>query len=200
MGAAISFAERCAEIENVEKNLEWPQPGHEKAAQYSLAAVVMSVAALETAINHRYSAAVDNNQHVFKNIQPDRVKLLAALWEEAEMYSILKKYELVLVACGAKPFDRGSELYQSADSLVRLRNGLVHFKPEWDDEPKEHAKLESLLSHRFAESALWKKAKGNRAWFPDRCLGAGCAAWSCKVAKDFDQEFSNRMGIPALLL
>jgi hypothetical protein len=199
MHAAQYFANRCAEIEQAEKNLEWPQPRYAEAAHCALAAVVMSVAALEAAINERYSAAADNNLNIYKSIQPDRVKLLAELWEVTEMCSILKKYELALVACGAKSFDRGSEPYQSADDLVRLRNALVHFKPEWDDNLQNHAKLETRLRHKFIESELWKKSKGKRVWFPDRCLGAGCAAWSCQVVKDFNLEFSKRLDIPALL-
>lgn len=39
---------------------------------------------------------------------------------------------------------------------------------------------------------------GPRArWFPDLCLGAGCATWALRSAEAFSNEFSSRMGIPS---
>jgi hypothetical protein len=37
-------------------------------------------------------------------------------------------------------------------ALVALRNGLTHFKPEWDDEAKRHKELSNKLQGHFAPS------------------------------------------------
>ena len=42
----------------------------------------------------------------------------------------------------------------------------------------------------FAEHTLWPKAR----WFPDLCLGAGCATWALRSAEAFSNEFCIRMG------
>ena len=33
-------------------------------------------------------------------------------------------------------------------------------------------------------------------WFPDRCLGAGCAAWSASTARAVADEWTKRLGLP----
>jgi hypothetical protein len=90
---------------------------------------------------------------------------------------------------------KGKEPYQSASSLVILRNAIIHFKPEWDDERRSHQTLEKRLSNLFRPSELTAQARGGMVWFPYKCLGAGCARWAIDTVIKFNQKFSQKMEI-----
>ena len=199
MNAARDFAKKCRMIEEDQKHLDWPQPRYQEAARYALGAVILSVAAIEAGINETYLTMADNVGRAVQQLPADKVRLLAILWDQVEPFPTLKKYQIALVACGQRPFDPGLEPYQSAQDLTRVRNALIHFKPEWDNDSGDHAKLEARLKNRFQETQTWKRAKGARKWFPDRCLGAGCAEWACNTAKSLHDEFCKRLGLKPVL-
>ena len=108
---------------------------------------------------------------------------------------MLGKYQLVLAVCGRARLDKTSEPYQSAAALIALRNAVVHFKPEWHDEQKQHAKLAKRFQGKFPDCVLMARSTGRSAWFPDRCLGAGCSAWAVETVHRFIAEFCARLGI-----
>ena len=117
------------------------------------------------------------------------------LWESVDRTNILAKYQRVLAVCGKDRLAKGAEPYQSADTLIDLRNAVVHFKPEWGDELAEHARLEKRLSSKFEDCALASRATGHMVWFPGRCLGLGCANWAVGTVERFVGEFCGRLGI-----
>lgn len=195
LDSAIRFARACAKIESEEKHLEWPQPRWDEARSNALAAVLLAAASLESSVNEFYQQAVDNDKNALKSLSPTQIKLLAELWSEIEKLSPVRKYQVALVAMGHEPMDKGQEPYRSADGLMRLRNALVHFRPEWDDDLKDHRSLEQRLSQLFPVSALADRAKGKMVWFPHKCLGAGCAEWAVESAVQFSQKFVNTLDI-----
>lgn len=195
LDSATRFALACAKIESEERHLEWPQPRWDEARSNALAAVLLAAASLESSVNEFYQQAVDSDKNALKSLSQNQMKLLAELWPEIEKLSPLRKYQVALVATGHEPIDKGHEPYRSADGLMRLRNALVHFRPEWDDDLKDHRSLEQRLSQLFPVSALADRAKGQMVWFPHKCLGAGCAEWAVEGAVRFSQEFVNTLGI-----
>jgi hypothetical protein len=90
-------------------------------------------------------------------------------------------------------FEKGSEPFQGADGLVKMRNVLIHYRPEWDNELNEHKRVQDRVQGRFPLNPL---ADPGVLWFPDQCLGAGCADWAIKQAAEFVTEFCQRLGIP----
>jgi hypothetical protein len=196
LGSARMFADRCTQIEDAELSIPWPQPRFDEAGSFAVGAVVLAAAALEASINELYLEAADQNTSSPAGLDKDQMSLLATLWGEVDRFSILGKYDLALAACGKANFDKGKEPYQSAASLVDLRNALIHFKPEWDTEQDWHRKLENRLTTRFPQSKLTVNIVGNLSWFPARCLGGGCAKWACAVVKEFADDFCARLGIP----
>lgn len=199
--SAALFAEHCAEIESAETALPWPQPHQSHLQSYASAAVLLAVAALEASINELFLQSIDGAIDALSPLSRREIERLAVVWEEVEgSFSILGKYRLVLSLCGKKAMDRGAILYQSADSLIKLRNALVHFKPEWHDELKVHRNLEERLRSRFEENQLNAQAGGQMLWFPGKCLGAGCAEWAVTTAAAFDCEFCRRLGIKERLV
>jgi hypothetical protein len=102
------------------------------------------VAHLESYANELF---VDMNQ----NFPGVRQELLEKLWSDYERKSILEKFDLALLLREeASMRVAGVESFQSVEALVRLRNALMHFKPEW--EPAKHKQLSSELRNFFKPS------------------------------------------------
>lgn len=199
--AARMFAEKSEAIEVSEKALEWPQPNHKQNSSFATAAVIMSAAALEAAINEIYDRAVDKRYTVFPSLIEKQVDLIAQLWSIVERSPVIEKHDVALTAAGLDIIDHGCEPYQSAEALIYLRNIIMHYKPEWDDQLKELKKLENRLKDKFPLNRLTDpdNLKGNILWFPGRCLGAGCAKWACDAAYNYHIKFVNTLGITSHL-
>jgi hypothetical protein len=54
-------------------------------------------------------------------------------------------------------------------------------------------KLERALSTRFPPNRHMIKMAN--PYFPDQCLGVGCASWSVSTAEKFADAFFDRLGI-----
>lgn len=111
--------------------------------------------------------------------------------ELLEKESILGKYQKVLALRGLEAFDQGSEPYQSVDVLIKLRNALVHFKPEWHDEQIEHLRLGERFRGKFALNSFISEGTG--VLFPQRCISYGCAKWAVESSLAFIKAFCERM-------
>ena len=93
---------------------------------------------------------------------------------------------------GHETFDAGSEPLQSAALTIKLRNLLIHFKPETISVINA-PKLESQLVNKFPQNSLM--AGSGNPFFPDKCLGAGCVNWTVQSAKGFADETFRRLAL-----
>jgi hypothetical protein len=159
---------------------------------YVVGAVVLAVMGLEACINEVYLDACDKNKQKLTGLDGREMALLAEWWAEIEPRPVLLKYQHALLLLSRKELPRGENPYQAADGLVRLRNVLTHYKPEWDDSPDAHADLQSRLAGRFDLNPL---STESHLWFPHRCLGSGCAKWAVSTADTFVSTFCSRLGI-----
>jgi hypothetical protein len=122
--------------------------------------------------------------------RPKLVKKLRASANQ-EGSAVLNKYQLALSVSDGDPFDQGAPPFFDAESLFRLRDALVNYL---NFRPVGRRGLRGRLDGKFP---LNPYAAPHGRWFPDRCLGAGCAKWAVSTAEVFGDDFSRRMGIPA---
>ena len=54
-------------------------------------------------------------------------------------------------------------------------------------------KIQEKLRTKFAENRLMSQTAN--PFFPDKCLGAGCAEWACRTAEIFVNEFYARLSV-----
>lgn len=188
--AARYFTKECASIEKKDAVTEQNKNEHRACVT---GAVIFSVAFVEASINEFYLEAVDSNQTSLSGLTVQQIAVLAEIWESVEKHSLLGKYQIALAVCGKNRFEKGASPFQGTDSLVKMRNALIHYRPEWDTELKVHKELQDRLNGCFIPNRM--TAPGN-LWFPHQCLGAGCAEWAVKQAADFVTEFCTRLGIP----
>ncbi len=135
------FSEEASRIEGLGPDLSEAERSNHRA--YVTGVVFSAVAALESSINELYLEAKDKNKTALAGLTDADFSVLESDWESIESQPTLEKYQEALGTLGRTQFDRGNNPFQDADSLIYLRNALVHYKPEWDDETKIHAKIDS---------------------------------------------------------
>lgn len=186
--SAAYFARQSAKYEKTTQVTEELFSQHRA---YVTGSIILSIASIESGINELFLEAIHKNNQFFSHLQPNVPDLLIELWGQAERFKLLEKYQLVLIVAGKDKFNKGTSPYQEVDSAIRLRNALIHYKPEWNDETEEHRKLETRLKSRFVLSPF---SKPRQAFFPHRCLSHGCAEWIFRSCVNFTDDFHNRAG------
>ena len=159
---------------------------------YVTNAVLSAVAFLEASINEVYDDVADEHPGYVDLLPPETKRLLAGLWDRVERWPILDKYRAALLCSGIDTFDKGQQPYQDAKLLIDLRNQLIHARPKTQNTGDVDDLCKRLMT-RFKPSRLMINAAN--PYFPDHCLGAGCAGWAVVSAQAFADEFFRRFGI-----
>ena len=184
--AAAHFSRHVAEVEQAHKGEPFGA-FFEEIIWFSSACVLSCTAGLEAYANELF---VDRSEH-FPDLRPE---VADKLWELFEQKPTLEKFDMALLLKKKPVLDRGSRPTQDVAALVALRNGLTHFKPEWDNEQVAHAKLSQQLAHRFMPSPF---LAAGESIFP-RCWAThGCTQWALKSCVDFLTGFESLSGVPA---
>ncbi len=170
-------------------------PSRERHRSYVLGAVVFSVVFAEAAINEFYLDLQEQTSRRYALDNSVRTRI-AQVWETAKIdkLPVLEKYQTALLLCGRHRFDESAQPFQEVNLLVKLRNVIVHFKPEMSsatDYGKKNLRLVGMFEQRFASNQL---AVSGNAYFPDHCLGAGCARWAVNSSYEFVKEFHREVG------
>jgi hypothetical protein len=158
---------------------------------YVTGSVLSSVAAIEAAINEFFLEVIDRNTDISKTLGKAVIETLEELWGVTEDKPILTKYQLALIASKKPRFEKDRPPFQTIDNLIKLRNALVHFRPEWDVDLKDHKKLEDRVKGQFKLNPF---AFPGQVFFPYKCLGHGCAQWATLMSRQFLEEFYSRVG------
>lgn len=160
---------------------------------FSIGSVLASVAFLEAEINDIFVAAADgaSNSPFNDFVQTEAV---AAAWRDPmrKSWSLLEKYQRALEASGQPPYSEASRVRGEVESLIHLRNSLVHYAPEWDDDLKRHKGVEKRLAGKFREN---RYSHESQAYFPHRALGAGCARWAVTAAVSFVEDVRRKLQV-----
>ena len=198
IGSARFFAQRARAFES--RAMQQEQSGAAAAGDlvrhrsYVTGAVLSAAAFLEASINELYLEL-----HALKSGERTRLprKVLAVLgrfWSDIERAPVLHRYQVVLMVADAERFDERRAPFQEADSLMKLRDALVHFRPEKPESRRRLRTLEQRLRNQFDANPL---APADSEWFPDLCLSAACAEWAVQSADEFTEDFCKRMALPA---
>lgn len=185
--AAAHFSRQCGEIQRINEGSELGPFYDEQSACVS-ATIMLSVASLESNINEHL---VDSDT-LLAEIPSGARKQLNDL---VSSLPILEKYQRVLGAKDILPFNRGASPYQDVDILIKVRNELVHFHPEWHDEQRRHRRLGMQLKDLFELSPFISEKTG--VLFPQRIVSHGCTKWAVQSALAFMECFAEKAGLPS---
>jgi hypothetical protein len=174
---------------------------------FVLNALFSSVAFLESTINELWSDAADNAYFFPDEKNEALLQAIGEKWKNENYFDrtpLPNKYQKILEIGEKSLFDEDDPVFSGIKDLIGIRNYLMHYRREWvviqtgqtnGEHPETHAeKFERLLKNLFAENPLAKKTL---PFFPDRCLGHGCAEWAVTTSLSFTDRFFRNLGLPA---
>jgi hypothetical protein len=178
--AAKHFVQMAAKIEDAHEGE--PTFNIEHRA-YVTNAILSSFAFMEAAVNEPMDL----------NVQT----LLANMWDLTETrnrstFHVLDKCQVALVLARKEPIPKNEQLFENANLLRKLRNELMHYKPQTLGESDSRSLDRSLVS-KFPPNKLMAGA-GNPS-FPDHLLGKGCAQWAVTSSENYMNAFFARLGV-----
>ena len=176
---ACRFARRLTEVE--QENIGQPLgPFWEEVLHNALAVATMTTASLECYANEFYF----ENAALTPALHPQAVEAVADLADQA---SIVNKYDLALAVRSGRRLDQGAAEVQNVAVLIKLRNEVVHFHPEWVGEQVKHARLSAQLARKFDVSPVL----AGEPVFPYSWASASFAAWALTTVVRFLDHFCN---------
>jgi hypothetical protein len=163
-------------------------------------AIISAAAFLEAAVNELFQDAYDKHglrdEGYLPPLEEQTVEAMASVWrgtDEGSKLSAGEKWQLLLILAGRAPLDRGANPYQDAYEVTRLRNILLHFRPDMISREEEHEMEKRLKPKPFTENQLM--AGSANAWWPDHCLGHGCPEWASRAVLALADEVCGQLGI-----
>jgi hypothetical protein len=173
---------------------------------HSMSAVISAAGFIEAIVNEVFANVADwqPGRSGREGLADETVDTMRRLWngpetvtggppvrsESIEKKFVLKKYQIALTAAGKAKMKTDRKPYKDANLLVILRNLLMHYKPpHWQGDKPD-----------LIENELKNKVPGNQLapgglWYPDECLGAGCAQWACTTCVEIVDTWWQTMGI-----
>jgi len=174
---------------------------------FVLNALFSTVAFLEATINELWSDAADDAFFYTDEKSEALLRAVGEKWNNENYFDrtpLPAKYQRVLEIGNRPLFPDEDPDFSGVKDLIAIRNYLMHYRREWVIIPSDrdvsapaetHAeKFERLLKHRFAENPFVPK---NLPFFPDRCLGHGCAEWAVATSLSFTDRFFRALSLPA---
>jgi hypothetical protein len=197
----FALEQECREMPDVPADI---QLRHEA---FILNSVLSSVAFLESTINELYADVSDEAYFYADEKHEVLLRMIREKWKNEKNFDrspMITKYQKILLIAGKSLFDEGDQAFANVQDLIEIRNYLMHYKREWVvlaerenrivGEETTGAKFEKSLRKKFATNPLAPK---NQPFFPDKCLGHGCAEWAVVNSLIFTDEFFRRLDLPA---
>jgi len=194
-------------IEQAGREAEVPVPDLLRHEAFILNSVLSTVAFLESTINELYADAADDAYFFADEKHEALLKTIGEKWQNGKNFDrapVISKYQKILAIAGKAAFDENDQAFANVRALIEIRNHLMHYRREWVEIPESGAggkreaatagRFEKILRKKFATNPLAPK---NVPFFPDKCLGHGCAEWAIANSLIFTDEFFRRLDLPA---
>ena len=167
-------------------------------ASLCVALITTSVSYMECRINEFWSGVLEDDRDSWSLTEPQKEKfrLIAETVDWKRKLSVLDKFQTALKILDLSQFGRGEEPFQSVQSLVDLRNELVHNVPQDIDlidanRISKTPRLESRL--RILAEACPSKVL--QKVFPDNVLHGTTAHWAVDCSQSFVDNFLTLAGL-----
>jgi len=183
-----------------------PEDARLRHEAFVLSAVLSSVSFLESTVNELHADATDEEFAALDEKHGTLLRTIGRQWHNPKNFDrapLLTKYQTILAIAGQPGFEEGDQAFANVRDLIEIRNHLLHYTREWvvihqrrspGREPESISDhFELMLARKFAINPLAAK---NVPFFPDKCLGHGCAEWAVLNCIIFVDEFYRRLGLP----
>jgi hypothetical protein len=175
MRTAIKLALLAKDIEEANKGKEFGA-FFEELMSYVTATVIIAGTGLESYINE-----------LFLNMPLTQTEIF---WKKMERKPTLKKYDEALKSRNYPILS--TEKKASAETLIMVRNALVHFKPQWEDETRTHNEITRELRKEGVKTSPFMKGGST---FPQGFMSYDMAKWAVNTSLQFVDAFSVKANI-----
>lgn len=221
--AAAMYTRKCAEIErmyvpgSLTEDSEAFDELYMEYKAHAISSVIFATEFLEAAINKILVDAedfIDSSSSEYPAWQG--VKDNWAINKHTPNTSeILRKFDVALTSARNPGLVSKRLSYQDihllstftdVDLLINLRNAYIHYIPKWRTVLFENLLVEEVDEKKIDAlrmDSIQKKEKfplsqllpvgSTRPFFPEKCLGHGCAAWAVNASMQFADEFYKEM-------
>jgi hypothetical protein len=188
--AALTHARDC---EKLESEHTWPATQEILDRHFACAsgAIVGATCGLEAALNEFHQDAIDGSDASLGLAAAARSQIVD-LWDTVDRAPLLRKFSWILSLANAPPLSAGVLPYQSAASVIALRDALVHYKPEWYHDLERSKRLEDRLRGQFPLNRL---CADGMAFVPYRACGHGSGVWACRSVVHYLTEFYEKLAL-----
>jgi hypothetical protein len=174
---------------------------------FSISSIILSIAFFESTINEFFDD-ISNNVHL-ENINNQKKVINDEYIRSVQYFKgekilekpgirMYEKYNIALVLAGISPISKDERISRELKDLVDLRNELVHAKSEWvwlDNHEKLQKSKTVAFENKFKHKFNLNPFVIDGPFFPNRCIGLGCARWAISTVIDYSDEFFKRMGL-----
>lgn len=176
--SAAKAAERAHAIESANAGAEHG-PWFDDMLHAVPVAIIMAAAAIEAHANESIQDLLDRTGG---DAVPEPHKELLRREKERTAGNALDRWETVALLLGNQP-NRGRHEWGDAALLIRMRNGLMHFRPAWSNAEEENGKLVEAVRGRGVR--LYPPYAQGNLRFPYCFITYSAAKWSVLVARQF---------------
>lgn len=201
--SAALFTRQCFQIERNYNGIFSDELFSEHWS-YVTGAIFATVSFLEATINELFADTVDHpSSELASNLDTSTKLLMADMWKcdipRTANYQIIEKYQIALTLARKPQLELGRPPCQDVQTLIAIRNALIHYEPVWASSEEEKANKRILSLKQEKKFALNPLRTGqSNPFFPDKCLSHGCAKWAFNSSIQFVEEFFSRMSLPVL--
>lgn len=158
---------------------------------YISTTIILAGSMLEANIYERFMDVKDN----LLVINDYDLSKLNKRWKKIEKCSsILCKYK-EFAALSGKNFENSDVKYQEIEKLVRVRNALVHYVPQWDFEKTPLNEIEISISEISTSVEYSPFIPSSEPCFPNKCMSASFGQWAVNASLDFVKYFEDSIPI-----
>jgi hypothetical protein len=180
--AAVRFSRKVGELE---RNYAGTEDERFEIQDCATACIFADVAALEAYSNELFfQPPTTFPNHSIAEIQ-DR-------WKRIQWLPIIDKFQCALSLWQRPQLDEGKYPTQDVALVIKLRNALVHFIPEWESKADDHRTLSANLKPKFTPSTIFERG----LLFPNRWATHSCLEWAINSTLDFVAYFEERADQP----
>lgn len=196
LAAAGQMVRSAAAIED-QHDIEGPPRFDLEQRGHILGAILCGVGFFEAMVNELFQDALDRHAPEGSGVASLSMSTrdrMAEYWRATKGRDrALDKYQTLLRFAGEAQLDEGAQPYQEARLTVQLRNAIAHYRPEdlSADEPEKMEK--SLKVVKFPDNQMLT-GSGN-PWWPDHCLGVGCARWALESVVAVADHVTDAVGV-----
>jgi len=109
--------------------------------------------------------------------------------------TVLEKFSIAQIFQSGCALPKGDPVVHDVDSLIRVRNALIHYRSEWAGQPREHAKLSARLAGKFSPSPFFT----SEPVFPRAWASRSFAEWEIRSVYVFLVSFYDSAHAPSKL-